>query len=232
MPVDIKHASAQEISNLGKKLYRDLRNDNMIFESTAQAICKTLYETFETGGDSTFALMRVFRLCKYDDLPPDIKPDVNKRTGHHWMTLAGTAGDDDAWWDRHNSRDHKAVSAEKGEAPMFTAAFQQIGLNPEQSDPMPGDLQFQPGEMKMTRFFFVEDAADHPAITDQERFVQPCDIQSVVALGSPFLSGSSYVAIAFSKVRLSGDDAEKWTELTPYISSLLAIPDGKEKFWR
>jgi hypothetical protein len=232
MSIDIRHASAQDIGNIGKKLYRDLRNDDMFFESTAQAICETLYETFETDGDSTFALVRIFRLCKYNDLPPDIKPTVNKRTGHHWMTLAGTAGDDEAWWDRHNSVDHRAVSAEKGEAPMFTAAFEQIGLNPQQDKTMPADLQFEPGEMKMTRFFFVEDAENHPAITDQERFVQPYDIQSVVALGSPFLSGSSYIAIAFSKVAISHDDAAKWTELTPYVSSLLAIPDGKEKFWR
>jgi hypothetical protein len=232
MPIDIKQASAQDISHLGKQLYRELRSDgNMIFEDTAQDICAALYETFQTNGDSTFALVRIFRLCKYDDLPPDVQPEKDRRSGHHWMTLAGTAGDEDEWWNRHNSQMHRAVSAEKGKAPMFTAAFEQIGLNPG-TRPMPDDLQFEPGQMKMTRYFFVQDAKDHHAITDQQRFVDPYDIKSVVALGSPFLSGSSYIAIAFSKVVLSEDDAEKWTELTPYISSLLAIPDGKGAFWR
>ena len=61
--------------------------------------------------------------------------------------------------------------------------------------------------------------------------MKPYKIQSVVGIGSPFLSQSFYLLLGFSHVSIDEEDAHKFSQLAPYISSLLAVYDQRGIIW-
>lgn len=224
-------SNADDIQVFGKKLFIDERERWNNFEETAQAICQRIHTTFQNEqGDSDFALVRIFRSCTHEELPPEAG---RSKPSERWLALMGTHGDESAWCNRLQSEGHRILPAGAFETPMLKAAFEQINLNVNAY--VRGErLQatFLNEEEQLARYFHVPRAAGSPYVVDQETFVQRYGIQSVVGFGATFLSGAFFMCLGFSKITLTDPMAHNFVKLSPYISTLLASQDGSGALWK
>lgn len=225
----LSDASENEIAEFGRHLFISYRDSLATFEAAAQVCVRELYNTFRTQNDiPAFALVRLYRLCQFHELLPELQAIVNPHEDNRWMALFGTIGDEPAWCSRQQSKAHKAIVVGDRQSPMLSAAFDQLGLNNASAR---GNTVAMREASLMTRYFLVEKAAGSPHIPAQEAFVHRYGIESVIGLGSLFVSGAFYLALCFSKVRISQEDAQKFASLSSFISTLIATYDGKGALW-
>lgn len=220
-----------EISEFGRHLLNNHRDTHKSFEEVARASVEAIYTTFcQENGQSAFGLVRLYRLCNRTALSPEVQSFVAAQPGDQWMALMATIGDEPAWCDRRQSQGHQAISAGANQSPMLRAALNQLGIQPDPSITQADRLQFQEASF-MTSYFHVENALGSPHIPAQDGFVKPYGIQSVIGLGSIFISQSLYLALCFSKVFVSKSDARKFSELSSFLSTLMAVYDGRAVLW-
>jgi hypothetical protein len=219
-----------DVELFARQLWGSNRDGLGSFETAARVVVESIYNEFrQENGESAFALVRVYRLCRTHELTPELQDLVGGARDDLWMALMGTIGDEAEWCSRHTSSGHRAISAGADQSPMLQAAFHQLGINP-QSPANEADLRFEDASF-LTKYFHIADAVGSPSIPAQEGFVVPYHIQSVVGIGSQFLSHSLYLALAFSKAFIDDEDAQKFAELSAFVSSLLATYDGSGVIW-
>lgn len=231
--ITLSNASHDEIAQFGHNLFYSQGSNLQSFEEAAQLCTQSIFKTFrETDSQSTFALVRIYRLCQTDELSSDLIESLNNTSNvtDSWLTLMGTTGDESDWCNRQLSQKHKAVPINDDLSLMFKAIFNQLRLAPQEFD---DDIPVEIGKstIPMVKYFYVSDAHTNPSIPDKDDFVIPYDIQSVIGIGSPFLSGSFYIGLFFSKVFLSRDDVETFTQLATSVSTLLATYDSNDHIW-
>ncbi len=224
----LSHTDKMRITDFGRSLLYDYLDQFPNFEKVSQRISEEIYHQFrQESQKSLFALVRVFRICRYMELTPDLQAMVDPEQ-KFWMALMGTMGDEPQWRSRHTSAGHKVVSAGHERTPMLKSAFEQLGLKPGEITET--NRAFFEGST-LSPFFHVEHAPGSPHVPAQEEFVIPYQIQSVVGIGCAFISKASYLMIAFSKAPLDRKMAQTFAELSPYISTLLAAYDGRDELW-
>jgi hypothetical protein len=211
----------------GRQLLSENRNALRTFDQAAQAIVARIHRAFLTEtGAPLFALVRIFRFSRADQVPSAWQ--IAAEPHDVLLSLAGSYGDLPEWCHPEQSKHHKVISLSTQMTAMMREAFRQLGIQPQLV------AQGEPVQQVMSadlRRFYVPEALNSPFIPDQEQFVKPYGIRSVVGVGSQFVSGSAYMLIAFSKVFIS--DAQSWnfTALAPFTATLLAIYDAKEPLW-
>lgn len=224
----LSQTNKAEITELGRTLLYDYLNFYDNFEQVSQRIAEEVYHQFKQDNNQPlFALVRVFRICRYEELIPELQA-IARPDQKFWMALMGTMGQESQWCSRHTSRGHQVVSAGHERTPMLKAAFEQLGLKPGEITET--NRAFFEGST-LSPYFFVEHAQGSPHVPAQEAFVIPYQIQSIVGIGCAFISKASYLMIAFSKGKLDRKMAQTFAELSPYISTLLAAYDGKGNYW-
>lgn len=225
----LNHAPAETITRYGADLLNTYRMSLGSFEEAAQACTEKLYHTFtDAQSKPQFALVRIYRLFNVDELmnlQEVVSPEIDQ-----WMVLMGTYGHERAWCDRHQSQGHKALPVTDRRSPMLAAAFKQLGLE-ESTGNGTGELNLQRASF-MTRYFYVAQAKDSPHVPAQSEFVDPYGIQSVIGIGSRFVSHSAYLLLAFSTVPMTQEAAKNFAGLSSYISTLMAIYDERTAYWR
>lgn len=228
--IDLHSADAPTLMDFARELLLTHRDNVGSFEDAAQAITESIFHTFrQPDGSPTFALVRVYRLTRYEELLAELRPLVDAPR-ERWMTLMGTYGIEPAWCDRHESQGHKALNLGVDQSPMVSAAIYQLGLDIAVDMPKaPIDLPV-PEATLMTRYFHVEHAPGSPYIPAQEDFVKRYGIQSVTGVGSTFVSQSAYLLLCFARAHLSTTVAANFSQTAPFISTLLAGYD-EEKIW-
>ncbi len=226
--ITLRNSSPVEISQFGRNQFVKWRNDTLQnFEQAAQAWAQTIYETFrEPRENSTFALVRFYRIEKYDNLPPDLRAKA-KADWPYAIALVGTYGDEVAWCARQKSKGHQVLDAEST-APMMRAAIQSIGLT---GGPATSEALAMQQDAALSKYFYVPDAIDSPYVPAQDEFVLPYGIKSVIGFGIRFLSRCAYMALCFSKVSLAETDVEKFVSLLPFVSTSLAAFDERGALW-
>jgi hypothetical protein len=226
--ITLRNSTTAEISQFGRNLFLKWRDDTLQnFEQAAQAWAQTIYETFrEPGGNSTFALVRMFRIDEYAKLPPTLRAKA-KADWPYVIALAGTYGDEVAWCARQRSNGHQVLDPEV-KSPMVWAAIQSIGLT---WGPATSEALAMQQDTALSKYFYVPDAIDSPYVPAQDEFVLPYGIKSVIGFGIRFLSNCAYMALCFSKVPLVEADVEKFVSLLPFVSTSLAAFDGRGALW-
>jgi hypothetical protein len=220
----------ETMSHFGRELLADHRKKHASFESAAQNLVEELFHTFtQSNGDPMFALVRLYRLCKYEELNADVQALVDPAR-QRWMVLMGTYGVEAAWCDRRQSQGHKALNLGADQSPMVSAAVYQLGMDVGVKLPPPPHNLAIPEVSLMTRYFHIEQAAGSQYVPAQTPFVVPYDIESVVGIGSNFMSSAAYLLLGFSRVHLPKDDANKFAQLAPFVSTLMALYD-KGMIW-
>ncbi len=220
----LNQAEKNDMIRWGRTLLHGSRDQFSYFQETAQWVAEQVYyETRQTNHERLFALVRVFRLSCYHEVPYGLKTLVNPDEGC-WMTLMGTMGDYPHWCDHRLSADQKMVSLGKGG--LLDAAFEQLELEPG----VITDRNFSAAYEGLGQFpYFLTDRVDD--FLTAEDFSLPHHIKSVVGIGSAFLSGASYVLLGYSREFLTLEDAEVFGELSAFVTTLLASPDAKRRFW-
>src|SRR5215510_8969696 len=93
------------VVSFGRDLLNGSRDQFGSFEEAAQASAQAIYDGFrQPDGSAMFALVRIYRLCRREEMPPDVQAFIGDYSGERWMALMGTVGDEPAWCDRHQSR--------------------------------------------------------------------------------------------------------------------------------
>lgn len=215
--------SSEKIRDLGQTLLYRVRERANSFEDAAQLATEQIFNHFgKIDGRQPFALVRIFRITHYEHLPAELQPLADPQY-ENWLALMGTTGVEPAWCDRHQSQSHKLLPTQGDLTPMLQAAFEQIGLLEQ---PVPESNDFLQGTAVMNRYFHVQEAPGSSYVPAQSEFVEPYGIQSVIGLGTRFLSTSAYFMIAFSTVPVDTDAARALIGFSPFLSTLLAHYDG------
>jgi hypothetical protein len=213
---------SNDVTQFGRALFAKHREGLDSFETAAQRSVKAVYDEFrQPDGSSQFALVRIFRFCAYDELHHDLQPLADPVDPPAWMALMATMGDEPAWCDRHQSAGHKVVPAGADVTPMLKAVFNQLKFRPGREV---STVELMPVS-EAAAYFHVPQAQGSEHIPAQDEFVVPHQIQSVVGIGSPFISGASYIGLAFSKAPIDASSADKFSQVSPFISTLLALYD-------
>jgi len=222
--INLTTCSNEDVHGFAHHMFQELTyNRPATFEEAAQHVVRNIYDTFA----NQFALVRIFRLMRHEELLPELQLLTND--GYN-VTLMASYGDEDSWKHRLNSKSYKVLGITDAlERPMFNAAFSQIGL--AWGDDVEAD-DIMNNHLSMTKYFYVEHAAGNEYITHQGNFVEPYGIKSVLAIGSSFVSQEAYIMIAFSKTYLDTTAARAFAEMTPHVSTILARYDSGDVFWR
>lgn len=226
----MSHPALNDIATMndfGRQLLSDYRSSLQTFDQAAQTIVERIYQTFRTPqGDPIFALLRIFYLARPDHVPNAWRVSADPTDVS--LSLAGSYGDEPAWCHPDQSRQHKVVLLSSQATPMMLEAFRQLGIQPQLG------AQGEPAQQIMSadlRRFYVPEALGSAFIPDQEQFVKPYGIRSVVGVGSQFVSGNAYMLIGFSKQFIDDQQSLNFTALAPYVATLLAIYEAKEPLW-
>lgn len=201
------------------------------FEEVAQRTVEDFFDLFHSqNGEPEFALIRIFRTTRINELPHELQAIV-KSPAEHYLALMGTVGVQASWCDRRQSRTRQVIPINQYMSPMFKGIFRELGFrwrDETGEDIVAGETIH---EMPLVRYFHVEDVSSSTYIPDQEQFVRPYGIQSALAVGVQFGSKAAYVLIGFSMRHISPIQAEQLAQTAPYISTLLATFDEKNAIW-
>lgn len=139
------------------------------------------------------------------------------------QTLLATVGDNPAWHSRHNSRFYKVHPLSKEIVdvnPMFGQVSQIFGIVLEQA------VNRDPGlvldlEQETYNILHVPDARDNAYVPDQDDFVIPYGIKSVLVMFSLLPSGNIFTIVLFAKVRVPREQVDYFRPLT--LNAKMAI---------
>ena len=194
-------------------------------EEVANRVVRTLYERLvdpDTGKRSC-ALVRFFKTHAYAELDGSLRDFaqgmLHQRTatsGMKCLSLLATAGDRSEWNSRRSSVAHRAIPLVSEEivskAPMISSLLRQLGVElGVLLHPTP-NLLVESGPASFN-VFYVPNARGSPYIPDQDDFVKPNGIESVLGFGGMLPMGDIFVVIVFSKVRIPRETAELFRTL-------------------
>lgn len=195
------------------------------FEAASQYICRTIYDRIRTIDDvPLFALIRVYRLVRVDDLPADLRSLVG--TGEKFgIALMGTYGKLPEWRDRTKSEGHKVIPINSVMIPAKIPMFEQLLINDMEVDLKhlysTGDVVESLGRPGGGTFL-IKDAVTSPQIPIKDNFVIPHQIKSLVGFGGMVPDTQSrstlYMLIGFTQLPVTPELAKDLYQLQPYVA--------------
>lgn len=235
---DLNRLSLNDISKIGGQI-RKIGESGSCLEDVAQGIADYLYSRIVDGESKAAALVRFFKTHDFDRLEAsqkefaenlmDSKPDSDDLK---CLTLIASAGDDPDWNSRKNSLGHQAIPLPNPDVvekfPMIVNLVRQLGLETSNIITPPSEILLDDLE-KSYRVFHVPEALGSPVIPDQEKFVIPYGIRSVIGFGGLFPSGDMFALILFSKVPISSEIAELFKLLALHVK-VAALPFDRAVF--
>jgi hypothetical protein len=219
------------IRALGRDILNRYRGEPSTFEEISQLLVQELYRFFRTAkGEPEFALLRVFRTMDFKALTPELQSMTKEKSGQ-FLVLTGSVGVEKDWCNRKHSRTRQIIEISDKMSPMFKGVFHELGFRWGSTSASEVAVGGAVETMSMIRYFHIEDVSSSKIITDQQLFVRPYNIKSIVAAGTQFIGGDAYVIIGFTIVPVTPANAEIFSEITPFISTLLAIFDNPDTLW-
>lgn len=202
-------------------------------EEGAQRVVGFLYEQLkgEDGKRPALALARLYLTRRYGDLDQGLQGFARgilggaaPRPDTKCLVLTATRGEDAAWNDRRQSAGHQAIPLPDPDfvarIPMVSEVFRQLGVDVhEMLRPDSPGLPELAG--RQFNVFFEPSARGSRFIPAQEGFVVPHHVESVVAFGGALPGGELFVALLFSKVRISQEVAELFSSLGLSVKLML-----------
>ena len=187
----------------------------------AERLVSYLHGRFvDQHGQSALALVRCFETCPFASLDEELKEIALATLAQpaedtNCMKLVATAGDQASWNEVHKSNSHRVIPLPSAEAierlPMISQLLRQLGLE------VGGVLQRSSKilvDTALGNVFHIPDAQGSPYIPDQEGFVVPFGIRSVVGFGDVLPNGNLIVVILFSKIPISRECALLFSHLS------------------
>ena len=192
-------------------------------EEAANSVVRYFYDAFvnPADGSRSCVMVRFYKTHAYGQLEPELQQLVRTQLGEaqprrtmKCLTMLATIGDEPAWCDRRQSRNHQAVPLPSAEiveqAPMISQLVKQMGL--EISDVVQPSTSVVPHPLEKRTYnvFHVEEALGSPYIPAQAEFVQRYAIRSVVGFGGLLRTADLFAVILFSRTRIGAESAERF----------------------
>ena len=238
---DLTNFTLSNMTSCGASL-RGLGAEARGMEEVARRTVHYLHESFVNPhtGQKSFVLVRFFKTLSYERLEAPLKESIREILGREkpradmkCLTLLATAGDKPEWNSRAQSLRHKAIPLSSvsmiERLPMISQLIKQFGfdlgmlLEPDREILV--DL-----EQKTYKVFHVPEARSNPHVPDQEDFVVPCGVQSVLGFGGMLPTGNLFATIVFSRVSISRDTANMFKPLALSVKVAILPFVGGEIF--
>lgn len=227
------------MSDLSNEL-RELGGGARSQEEVARSITNYFYDEFTLGeqGEKAFAMVRCFISLPFRDLEIPLKRFVEKRRSQmseikpdtRCLTLMATRGEETQWNERNLSESHRAIPIDSPslalELPMIALLLKQFGIESNsvsdvvlnfpgqesQSSPQIDDVVMDQDQATFN-VFFVPDAVSSRYISQQEEFVKPYGIKSVLGFGGILSAGQIFAILLFSKATIKKEIAQRFKPL-------------------
>lgn len=222
---DLTNFTLRDMTELGSVLRR-AGADAASMQGVAERIVRCLYETLvdPASNEPECTLVRFFKTHPYGALDDETRAFARRLLNGEGpasaemqcLTLLATAGDRPEWNDRSASVSHRAIPLVSREivarAPMISSLLQQLGIGVEDW------IKRRPvllgtSDVPSFNVFYVPEASTSPNIPDQENFVRPAKIASVLGFGGMLPAGDIFAVILFSKVPIPRETAELFRTL-------------------
>jgi hypothetical protein len=238
MSVDLLHFGRDERRHLQLGLAQ-ATSRAATMEDAAATICRMLHEELEAelpdGRTKACVLVRCFKTHPFGLLAPELRqaaearlPDGVRPTPEmRCMTLLASYGDRPEWCSRHTSRRFKATPIAHGSLarmPMWRSLFQQCGMPIPGAVPAAdasGEAQFVDRSHQSYKVFCVEQARGSASVPDQEEFVEPYQVASVIGFGGELRRGDVYAMLLFTRVPVTREIASQVNAIALGVTSTL-----------
>jgi hypothetical protein len=201
-------------------------------EEVAGRMVRHLYDGLrdrQTGAPAC-PLVRFFKTHAHDDLDADLRACARRSLGREpppglkCLVLLATAGDRPEWNSRLTSARHRAIPLAGAEAlrglPMIAHLVGQFGLE-AQALLRPDPVLLVDLEQKTYNVFHVPQAAGSDYVPDQDGFVAPYRIQSVLGFGGVLPGRDLFALLLFSRVAIPRETADLFRPLA--LTAKLAL---------
>jgi sigma-B regulation protein RsbU (phosphoserine phosphatase) len=181
-------------------------------EEVGQHVVRYLYDNLvdKGTGDRSCVLVRLFKTHPYQALEPAQQAFATSVLGtepeprSYCLTLLASAGVREEWNDRRRSVAHQAVPLGATDVidrfPMLHGLLRRLGQATSGGTPLARNFDV----------FHVADAVGSPHVPDQDGFVLPYGVRSVIGFGGVLPDGETYVVVLFSKTPVMADTAEQF----------------------
>lgn len=211
---DITNFSLKDMTQCGAAL-RELGVDTNSMEETANRIVRYLHDHLtDASGAKVCVLTRFFITIPYGDLDKDNQRHAQKLlgrvpedTGLRCQTLLTTVGIEADWNDRHKSNYYKnlPLTPEILDAnPMYMQFAKTFGVVLDRSV-TPDAALIAELEQHSYNIFHVPDARDSQYIPDQEGFVVPYGIRSIIGFFGMLPSSQIFSVVIFTRAIIPRD---------------------------
>lgn len=250
VPVDLERLSQAEVDYL-KEQIREQLPGAATRQEVFERVITLFYETLRIpdSGQHACVLARAFKSCHYARLPAhyqhaadELLADTASHGRMRCLALMASRGQHSLWNDVATSRKHQCIplpsSEVVGRAPMMSRLFDQFGLSVEGlvafpevgNSPLATTSVEESTEAAPLTFnaFHVPRALGSPFVPDQEGFVIPYGVESVLGLGGLLADGDIFAILLFTRVPIQTEVASNFRQLASVIrESLIAFPANR-----
>ncbi len=209
---DIARFDLSDMIHCGAALRR-IGTGSASFEQAANRMVRHLRDGLREGADGrrAAALVRLFRALPYSRLDPERQAIARREMAATLsdgqapgastlcLCLVATAGERKEWNSPRASARHRVIPLPRGGrwSPMVTRLVDDLGVDPERTrDP---ELFLDLVE-RTCNVFHVPEALSSPYVPDQDDFVRPYGIRSVLGFGGVLAAHDLYAVVVFSTV--------------------------------
>ena len=219
-PISLQRFSLGDMLRCGVEIRRAAADAGSM-EASASAVVEFLHGVLRDpeSGRPSCVLLRCFVTLPYGSLPAELQAAARDAAGDttladstRCLVLLATAGDRPEWNDRAASEGHRAIPLPSPEvveqAPMISRMMQQMGV--DLGSLLGGGAA--PEAERTYNVFYVPDAEGSEHIPEQEEFVRPNGIRSVIGFGG-LLQEEFFVIVLFSREPVPEDTATRFRNI-------------------
>lgn len=236
---DLRTFSLSDMVACGRAL-RSATREATGLEDAAARVARWLYDHMRTPeGERACVLVRYFQTKPFEALDEEQRAfalgQVQDAIPGPWMkclALLGTAGDEPAWNDPSQSRGHRVLPLPSQgvveRSPMISRLMSDFGVDVEALTSEADALTYEENRGAF-RLFYVGDAHDSPHVPDQDSFVEPYGVRSVLGFGAGLPTGQLFAVILFLRMELDREVAARLQTLALNIKlSMLPFVAGDD----
>jgi hypothetical protein len=232
---DLTAFNLKDMTTMGAAL-RQMGTGATSMEEVANKTVRYLYENLgDDTGVPTSALVRFFITYPYQKLETELQQHVQHVLGVHTadpdlrcQMLLATVGEQPDWRDRRRSVYCKALPLTEEivrDNPMFAQVADVFGIVMNRAVKPDPELLIEL-EQKTYNVFYVPDAVGNAYVPDQDDFVSPYGIRSLLGFYALLPSGNLFTVIVFSKTLIPRETTEFFRALALNVKiSILPFDD-------